>query len=118
MKQRKTMKTSCPIVSVCMAENEEQKEQLYLVCFCPLVFKILSLLSQRLCNPFISIDEHKGNAFPNPCLKLQSKQSRVLKAIQQAKKFEELENLYEKNLQLIRQTRRAIFYKRSFYKGT
>jgi hypothetical protein len=39
-------------------------------------------------------------------------------AIQQAKKFEELENLYEKNLQLIRQARRAIFINVPFLKGT
>jgi hypothetical protein len=57
---------------------------------CSMVFKSLSLLPQRLCKADFQT------------------------AIQQAKRFEELENLYEKNLQLIRQARRAIFYKRSF----
>jgi hypothetical protein len=62
---------------------------------------------------YISIDDIK-QCLSKSLLKSNQNKADFQAAIQQVKKFEELENLYEKNLQLIRQARRAIFYKRSF----
>jgi len=62
---------------------------------------------------FITIDDIK-ECLSKSLLKSNQNKADFQAAIQQAKKFEELENLYENNLQLIRQARRAIFYKRSF----
>jgi hypothetical protein len=62
---------------------------------------------------FITIDDTK-ECLSKSLLKSNQNKADFQAAIQQAKKFEELENLYEKNLQLIRQARRAIFYKSSF----
>jgi hypothetical protein len=96
-----------------MAENEEQKEQLYWLCFALWYSKSFHYYLKGSVIPYISIDE-LNQCLSKSLLKTSENKQEFVKAIQQAKKFEELENLYEKNLQLIRQARRAIFYKRSF----
>jgi hypothetical protein len=109
----KPMKTSCPNCFICMAESEEQKEQLYWLCFALWYSKSFHYYLKGSVIPYISIDE-LNQCLSKSLLKSSENKQEFAKAIQQARKFEELENLYEKNLQLIRQARRAIFYKRSF----
>jgi hypothetical protein len=113
MNSGKPMKSSCPNCFVCIANNEEEKEQLYWLCFALWYSKSFHFYLKGSVIQFITIDDTK-NCLSKSLLKSYQNKADFQAAIQQAKKFEELENIYEKNLQLIRQARRAIFYKRSF----
>jgi cytochrome bd-type quinol oxidase subunit 2 len=53
----KPLKNACANCFICLADSEEQKEQLYWICFALMVFKSLSLLPKGSVIPFISIDE-------------------------------------------------------------
>ncbi|HRH58147.1 MAG TPA: hypothetical protein PLS10_10855 [Chitinophagales bacterium] len=113
MNSGKPMKSSCPNCFVCTAGSEEEKEQLYWLCFALWYSKAFHYYHKGSVILYISIDDIK-DCLSKSLLKSNQNKQEFEKAIQQAKKFEELETLYEKNLQLIRQARRAIFYKRSF----
>ncbi len=113
MNSGKPMKSSCPNCFVCIAGSEEEKEQLYWLCFALWYSKAFHYYLKGSVIQFITIDDIK-ECLSKSLLKSNQNKADFQTAIQQAKKFEELENLYEKNLQLIRQARRAIFYKRSF----
>ena len=113
MNSGKPMKSSCPNCFVCIAGSEEEKEQLYWLCFALWYSKAFHYYHKGSVIQFITIDDIK-ECLSKSLLKSNQNKADFQAAIQQAKKFEELENLYEKNLQLIRQARRAIFYKRSF----
>ena len=113
MNSGKPMKSACPNCFVCMAATEEEKEQLYWICFAHWYSKAFHYYHKGSVIPFITIDDTK-DCLSKSLPKSNQNKADFQQAIQQAKKFEELENLYEKNLQLIRQARRAIFYKRSF----
>jgi hypothetical protein len=95
MNSGKPMKSSCPNCFVCIAGSEEEKEQLYWLCFALMVFKILSLLPERLCNSIITIDDTK-ECLSKSLLKSNQNKADFQAAIQQAKKFEELENLMKR----------------------
>ena len=109
----KPLKNACANCFVCMAATEEEKEQLYWICFAHWHSKAFHYYLKGSVIPFITIDDIK-ECLSKSLLKSNQNKEDFQQAIQQAKKFEELENLYEKNLQLIRQARRAFFYKRSF----
>ena len=109
----KPLKNACPNCFVCIAATEEEKEQLYWICFAHWYSKAFHYYLKGSVIPFITIDDIK-EYLSKSLLKSNQNKADFQQAIQQAKKFEELENLYEKNLQLIRQARRAIFHKRSF----
>jgi hypothetical protein len=113
MNSGKPMKSSCPNCFVCIAGSEEEKEQLYWLCFALWYSKAFHYYHKGSVILYISIDDIK-ECLSKSLLKSNQNKQEFEKAIQQAKKFEELETLYEKNLQLIRQAKRAIFYKRSF----
>ncbi|MBK9327948.1 MAG: hypothetical protein IPM95_01260 [Sphingobacteriales bacterium] len=113
MNSGKPLKSSCPNCFVCIAESEELKEQLYWLCFALWYSKAFHYYHKGSVIQYITIDDIKE------CLSKSLRKSNENKAdfqtaISQAQKFEQLETLYEKNLQLVRQARRAIFYKRSF----
>jgi flagellar motor switch protein FliM len=63
--------------------------------------------------PYISIDK-LNQCLSKYFLKSNENKQEFEKAIQLFKHLEKLEIQFEKNLQLIKDTRRAIFYKRSF----
>ena len=86
---------------------------IYWICFAHWHSKAFHYYLKVSVIPFITIDDTK-ECLTKSLLKSNQNKTDFQAAIQQAKRFEELENLYEKNLQLIRQARRAIFYKRSF----
>ena len=96
-----------------MAEKEEEKEQLYWLCFALWYSKAFHYYLKGSVIQFITIDDTM-ECLSKSLLKSNQNKADFQAAIQQAKKFEKLENLYEKNLQLIRQAKRTIFYKRSF----
>ena len=109
----KPMKSACPNCFICIAENEEQKEQLYWICFALWQSKAFYCYLKGSVIEFLTIDD-VNQCLSKSLIKSTQNKADFIAAINQAKKFEELENLYEKNLQLIRQARRAIFYKRHF----
>ena len=103
------MKTACPNCFVCLAESEEQKDQLYWLCFALWYSKAFHIYLKGSVIEFLAIDD-VNQCLSKSLLKSNQNKADFIAAIHQAKKFEELENLYEKNLQLIRQARRAIFF--------
>ena len=113
MNSGKPLKNACPNCFICLAATEEETETLYWLCFGLWYSKSFQYYLKGSVIPFITIDDVK-ECLSKSLLKSNQNKADFQQAIQQAKKFEELENLYEKNLQLIRQARRAIFYKRSF----
>jgi hypothetical protein len=113
MNSGKPLKNACPNCFICIAASEEEKETLYWLCYGLWYSKAFHALHKGSVIAFISIDD-VNHCLSQSLLKSNQIKSDFQQAIQQAKKFEELENLYEKNLQLIRQAKRAIFYKRSF----
>jgi hypothetical protein len=113
MNSGKPMKSSCPNCFVCIAGSEEEKDQLYWLCFAFWYSKSFHCYLKGSVIQFITIDDTK-ECLSKSLLKSNQNKADFQKAIEQAKRFEELENLYEKNLKLIRQARSAIFYKRSF----
>ena len=115
MNSGRPMKSSCPNCFVCMAENEEQKEQLYWLCFALWYSKSFHYYLKGSVIPFITLDDIR-ECLTKSLVKSSQYPTDFQAAILQAQKFEELENLYEKNLQLIRQARRAFFTNVPFYK--
>ena len=113
MNSGKPLKTACPNCFVCMAESEEQKEQLYWLCYALWYSKSFHFYLKGSVIPFITLDDVR-ECLSKSLLKSSQYQADFQQALQQAQKFEQLEALYEKNLQLVRQARRAIFYKRHF----
>ena len=113
MNSGKPLKNACPNCFICLAATEEETETLYWLCFGLWYSKSFQYYLKGSVIPFITIDDVK-ECLSKSLLKSNQNKADFQQAIQQAKKFEELENLYEKNLQLIRQARRAIFHKRSF----
>ncbi|HQV79227.1 MAG TPA: hypothetical protein PLJ42_11390 [Chitinophagales bacterium] len=113
MNSGKPMKTACSNCFICIADTEEQKEQLYWLCSALWYSKSFHYYLKGSVIPFIAIDD-VNECLSKSLLKSNQNKADFIAAINQAKKFEELENIYEKNLQLIRQARRAIFYKRHF----
>ncbi len=113
MNSGKPMKIACSNCFICIADTEEQKEQLYWLCSALWYSKSFHYYLKGSVIPFITIDDIK-ECLSKSLLKPNQNKADFIAAINQAKKFEELENIYEKNLQLIRQARRAIFYKRHF----
>ena len=113
MNSGKPMKLSCPNCFVCIAGSEEEKEQLYWLCFALWHSKAFHYYLKGSVIPYISIDE-LNQCLSKSFLKSNENKQEFEKAIQLFKHLEKLEIQFEKNLQLIRQARRAIFYKRSF----
>jgi hypothetical protein len=101
------------IVLFALLQPEEQKEQLYWLCYGLWHSKAFHYYLKGSVIPYISIDE-QTSAYQNPFLNQMQNKQEFEKAIQLFKHLEKLEIQFEKNLQLIKDTRRAIFYKRSF----
>jgi hypothetical protein len=102
------------ICYICLADSEEQKEQLYWLCYGLWHSKAFHYYLKGSVIPYISIDE-LNQCLSKSFLKSNENKQEFEKAIQLFKHLEKLEIQFEKNLQLIKDTRRAIFYKRSFF---
>ena len=113
MNSGKPMKSACPNCFVCIAATEEEKEQLYWICFAHWYSKAFHYCLKGSVIPYISIDE-LNQCLSKSFIKSNENLQEFEKAIQLFKHLEKLEIQFEKNLQLIKDTRRAIFYKRSF----
>ena len=113
MNSGKPLKNACPNCFVCIAATEEEKEQLYWICFAHWYSKAFHYCLKGSVIPYISIDE-LNLCLSKSFLKSNENKQEFEKAIQLFKHLEKLEIQFEKNLQLIKNTRRAIFYKRSF----
>ena len=113
MNSGKPLKNACPNCFVCIAATEEEKEQLYWICFAHWYSKAFHYCLKGSVIPYISIDE-LNQCLSKSFIKSNENLQEFEKAIQLFKHLEKLEIQFEKNLQLIKDTRRAIFYKRSF----
>ena len=109
----KPLKNACANCFICLADSEEQKEQLYWLCYGLWHSKAFHYYLKGSVIPYISIDE-LNQCLSKSFLKSNANKQEFEKAIQLFKHLEKLEIQFEKNLQLIKDTRRAIFYKRSF----
>jgi hypothetical protein len=109
----KPLKNACANCFICLADSEEQKEQLYWLCYGLWHSKAFHYYLKGSVIPYISIDE-LNQCLSKSFLKSNENKQEFEKAIQLFKHLEKLEIQFEKNLQLIKDTRRAIFYKRSF----
>ena len=109
----KPLKNACPNCFVCLAATEEEKETLYWLCFGLWYSKAFYAYHKGSVIAFLSIDD-VNHCLSQSLIKSKENNQEFEKAIQLSQQLEKLEIQYEKNLQLIKDTRRAIFYKRSF----
>lgn len=111
----KPLKNACANCFICLADSEEEKEQLYWLCYGLWHSKVFHYYLKGSVIPYISIDQ-LSQCLSKSFLKSNENKQEFEKTIQLFKHLEKLEIQSEKNLQLIKDTRRAIFTNVPFYK--
>lgn len=113
MNSGKPLKSPCPNCFVCICQSEQEKELLYWISFGLWHAKAYHSYLRGSVIPFLTISDVQQQLSKSLIKAVANPQS-LQESIQLFQKLDNLEALYEKNLQLIRDTRRAMFYRRSF----
>ncbi len=113
MNSGKPLKSPCPNCFVCICQSEQEKELLYWLSFGLWHAKAYHSHLRGSVIPFLTISDVQQQLSKSLVKAVANPQS-LQESIQLFQKLDNLEALYEKNLQLIRDTRRAMFYRRSF----
>lgn len=109
----KPLKSPCPNCFVCICQSEQEKELLYWLSFGLWHAKAYHSRLRGSVIPFLTINDVQAQ-LTKSLIKATENPQQLQESILLFKKLESLEALYEKNLQLIRDARRAMFYRRSF----
>ena len=113
MNSGKPLKSPCPNCFVCICQSEQEKELLYWLSFGLWHAKAYHSHLRGSVIPFLTISDAQQQ-LAKSLIKATANPQSLQESIQLFQKLDSLEALYEKNLQLIRDTRRAMFYRRSF----